>query len=639
MLGIRPSGWISLWLVALSVGVASAEEPSVPDADQRGRHAAVTLNYCRASFHRIRRYQSKRVLIEEQEKILNNLNLNGIGDEEVIKLYSAVLDEISKVQIADREVAALADKYRKGLHRQLGVTALAMGTHMALGSVDGAVRTGVNSWLDYRDLTWTREFDAWKVEKDRMQAVVDKSSKFLDTFWKLAQAKNISDKWLVRGDDLDALEDAVREPDPDRRFRVLKRMEPFMECYPPYWYFLARSAQSRGEYDSATKTYDRVAALARGHFRKDDMLAAAFANKALICEHQKLNGADGLAREALTYSSAVWEANLICAHVLEKHGHEHEAEDAILRNLDVDLEKPVSALSLVGLYHRTNRKSGMEKLLATDSIVNVLPVHALLMCIEKTDAERVSVPVAKKLRDSMMVTIEPRFGLDDVIVSCDSSWLPHSSKARLGVNGTDGALQWIDTNSVAMVEPQRPRFLDVSLSTPNQAAMEKATQQSLAPAEFTIRFKSAFEAGHPLQASSASLFGATLAFVPNHSADARPILVTLGNATHRRGCKPSVWGTAAAPVEITYGTTTISLTDSPTVSMRGKEPRRQDPSAVGNDVANKDGANKDSDRKKPRAKILDVIPVSERELEAEVEPTEPTKEVPPPPPEELDGKQ
>ena len=281
---MRRANSISCGIVCLALliltGSVIAEDVPHPNPDSRGRSTAVALNYCRASFHRIRRYQSKRILIEEQDKILNNLNLNGIGDEEVIKLYSAVLDEISKVQIADREVTAMHERYRKTLLRQAGASAFAVGTHMALGSVDGAVRSGVNSWLDYRDLQWSREFDVWKVDKERMLAVVEKSSHFLDTFWKLSQKKNIPDRWLVRGDDLDALEEAVREPDPEKRLRILRRMEPFMECYPPYWYYVARASQARGDFDVAAATYDRVADLAHGHFRKDDMLTASLANRA-----------------------------------------------------------------------------------------------------------------------------------------------------------------------------------------------------------------------------------------------------------------------------------------------------------------------------------------------------------------------
>lgn len=612
---------------------ALAEDAATLDSDGRGRGTAVTLNYCRASFHRIRRYQSKRVLIEEQEKILNNLNLNGIGDEDVIKLYSAVLDEISKVQIADREAVVLQEKFRKGVHRQLGVTALTMGSHMALGSVDGAVRTGVNSWLDYRDLSWSRELDLWKVEKDRMQALVDKSTHFLDTFWKLAQKKSIPDRWLVRGDDLDALEDAVRETDPEKRFRILKRMEPFMECYPPYWYFLGRASQARGEFQVAATTYDRVATLAHGHFRKDDMLAACLANKALIQEHLKQAGSEKSARDALGYSSAVWEANLLAAQVLERHGHVQDAEDAILRNLDVELEKPVSALALVGLYYRGNRKTGLEQLLATDSIVNVLPIQALLMCLEKAGTERVSPAVAKKLRDSLMVTVEGRFGLDDVNVSCDGSWMPQSHKVRLAFAASDGSVQWLDTNSISLVE-QKPRMLDVSQTISNTMQSDKAVAQALAPAEFAIRFKSAIEAGHPLAASAATLFGSSLIFIPNQPLDATPITVTLGNAATRRGGKSSVWGSAAAPSEISYGKTVVSLTsDGATVSIRGIEKRTEPATPAQTEVVSKE---QERDRKKPRARILDVVPLVEEEAEPKaaadnVFESKTNNDVPPPP--------
>ena len=42
--------------------------------------------------YRIRRYPTTRVMVEERDKILNHLDLNGIADEDVMKLYSGVLD-------------------------------------------------------------------------------------------------------------------------------------------------------------------------------------------------------------------------------------------------------------------------------------------------------------------------------------------------------------------------------------------------------------------------------------------------------------------------------------------------------------------------------------------------------------------
>jgi hypothetical protein len=74
------------------------------------RSTAVTLNYCRASFYRIQKMPTLRVLVEEQEKILNNVDLNGIADQEVIKLYTGVLVEISEIRLSDRERVVLDDK-------------------------------------------------------------------------------------------------------------------------------------------------------------------------------------------------------------------------------------------------------------------------------------------------------------------------------------------------------------------------------------------------------------------------------------------------------------------------------------------------------------------------------------------------
>ena len=74
---------------ACAQGPASSVTPtSVTSATEVSRrNTAVTLNYCRAALHRIRRAPSKNVLVEEQQRILNNLDLNQIDDPEVITLY------------------------------------------------------------------------------------------------------------------------------------------------------------------------------------------------------------------------------------------------------------------------------------------------------------------------------------------------------------------------------------------------------------------------------------------------------------------------------------------------------------------------------------------------------------------------
>ncbi|HXY38014.1 MAG TPA: hypothetical protein VEI07_27545, partial [Planctomycetaceae bacterium] len=203
---------------------ATSKEGAEKDATNKGaaprdckddeairRSTAVTLNYCRASFYRIQKTPTLRVLIEEQEKILNNVDLNGIADQEVIKLYTAVLVEISEIRLSDRERVVLEDKYHNTLGTLLTADAFDFGTQLASAHYLAAVRTGARSWWDYRVSVNTRDMDIFHVDQKRLMAFTEKSGQFLDTFWKLARDRKIPDRWLIRNQDLHNLEKAMQE--------------------------------------------------------------------------------------------------------------------------------------------------------------------------------------------------------------------------------------------------------------------------------------------------------------------------------------------------------------------------------------------------------------------------------------------
>ncbi len=422
-------GVVWLFLCLLLVALAGrAQASSGPDS--RDQAAAVALNYCRASFHRIRKYQSKRVLVEEEENILNNLDLSMIDDEEVIQLYSAVLDEISQIQISEQEKKYFKDQFRRTLQRRLTVSAFLLAGQLATGQFVGALRTGVNSWWDYRDLGLRRDLDVWRVERQRLATVMSKSSQFLDTFWKMVKKRNIPDRWLVRGDDLDRLEETLREPDPAVRLRILERMKRFMECYPPYWYHLARTQQALGHLQAAAATYERLADLGAGHFRKDDMLAAAMANLAMIQEYLEQPKAVETAREALRYSTDVWEANLMSAFILQRHGFFEEAEDAILRNLDVKLEQDQSRIALLALYLQWKNKEKLLEMLSQKDVLPRVPVVYLIRCAELLGDE-LPDSVREYLRMSLYGYLDLHFGADDFVIQAAPSWQLNNARLSL----------------------------------------------------------------------------------------------------------------------------------------------------------------------------------------------------------------
>jgi hypothetical protein len=414
--------WAGMPCVCYADEKASGTLGSAADAESSRRAAAVALNYSRASLHRIRRNPSVRVLWEEQDKILNHINLNGIADADVVKLYGSVLDEIASVQLADRERELLREKYARQFQRDLSLNALTLSAQVLTAQYASAVRTGCTSWWDYRHQAQNRELDMFRVDKDRMKSLVEKSTQFLDISWKTARERQIPDRWLVRGDDLDKLEDAWREPDPATRLRVLSRMEPFMECYPPYWYYVARTQQSMGRLFAASETYARLADLGQGHFRKDEMLASGLANRALIQSYLSQPSAPETAHKALAFSTDVWEANLICATVLQKHRRFAEAEDAILRNLDVGLERHQSRFALVGLYVQSEDRPKLAMQLSDPNIVRELPANLLVSGAAVLGDTHSPPLLTHVLQRSLQATPRFNLGRDDLVIQATGHW-------------------------------------------------------------------------------------------------------------------------------------------------------------------------------------------------------------------------
>jgi tetratricopeptide (TPR) repeat protein len=405
------------------IATANAARRIVVDPKARARRkTAVALNYCRASFHRIRRTSSRAVLYEEQARILNNLDLNGIADEAVIKLYSSLLNEINQVEIAHRERVMIEKSHRQGLHRKFGTELFVIGAEVATGQVGNAVRSGANSWWDYRSKESKRTESIWKIERANLQSLVNHSSEFLNAFWKLSRTNDIPDNWLVRETDLDRMDLAVREPDPEVRLRVLKRMSRFMECYPPYHYHVARTQQQLGDFSAAAKTYERLSDLGDGFFRNDDMMAASLANLAMIQHEQNHPQAVRTAQAALQKSTRVWEANVASAWVLGQHKQYTEAEDALLRNLDVDLETTYSTLSLVSLYYHSSDKPKLAKMIGRPDVARLIPVPGLLMCAGLLGSEMMPENATAQLAQSMYGFVNLRLGHDDFSIVASPGW-------------------------------------------------------------------------------------------------------------------------------------------------------------------------------------------------------------------------
>ncbi len=386
------------------------------------RNTAVTLNYCRAALHRIRRAPSKNVLVEEQQRILNNLDLNQIDDPEVIVLYRSILDEIGQVEISDRERTVIGEQFTRGTQRKLGTDFFVIGAQAATGQLGSVIQSGANSWWDYRSTSIKRDSELWQVEKTQFTTLMTRSSTFLDSFWKLSRKNEIPDRWLLRDQDLDQLSDTLEEKDPERRLRMLTRSERFMECYPPYWYYVARTQQQLGKTDDAAKTFQRLTEIGEGHFRQDDMLASSMANLALIQESQHDPEAPRTAARAFDYSTRSWESNLVCAWVLGRHAEYRDAENLILCNMDDELETEQSTVALVSLYFHSADKTKLKALLDDEQIVRRIPIPGLLLCAKLLGPENVPPRASTYLASTLTAVPRVSGRMNAISVAAARGW-------------------------------------------------------------------------------------------------------------------------------------------------------------------------------------------------------------------------
>ncbi len=415
---------VSIAVESMTSAAAAGTDPSsVTSATEVSRrNTAVTLNYCRAALHRIRRAPSKKVLLEEQQRILNNLDLNQIDDPEVITLYRSILDEIGQVEISDRERVVIGEQFRRSVQRKMGTDIFVIGAQAATGQLGSVIQSGANSWWDYRSTQVKRETDMWQVEKVQFTTLMSRSSTFLDSFWKLSRKNEIPDRWLLRDQDLDQLSDTLEEQDSERRLRMLARLERFMECYPPYWYYVARTQQQLGKTDDAVQTFQRLTEIGHGHFRQDDMLASSMANLALIQESQHNPEAPRTAARAFNYSTRNWESNLVCAWVLGRHAEYRDAEDLILCNMDEQLETEQSTVALVSLYYHSADKVKLKSLLDDEQIVRRIPIPGLLLCAKLLGPNEIPERASTYLASTLTAVPRSSGRMNTISVAAARGW-------------------------------------------------------------------------------------------------------------------------------------------------------------------------------------------------------------------------
>ncbi len=368
----------------------NGHESSVPRNQDHVRLQTIqSLNYVVVSLTHIISYNDKGVLDQEYDKIINNLNLRSIPDEEIVLLLQDLLDLLTKSKITDREREiierkyacnvnnALKDAFRSGLSGMQFTanpyTTLASGL-MSVGSVYFNYRAQIEQFKE------ELKDQEWAIEKNVLVNLNDFRRGLLGSSWRLLKEYDIPDHWRLTESQLTNYSEILRDPEKKRCHSRLVRIENDFQMYPPYWYYRGRVAQDIGNMEDALNSFDNFNNSRMNIYRKDPFVASCAMSKIMI-NGDKTPVQDTLLNLELIVQNSTdqdWANLLFAALQYARLEHYDEARDLIMRNLDNGYDNTFdNKITIDTLLYRIlesskydNIKRIMEKILKADTVNN-----------------------------------------------------------------------------------------------------------------------------------------------------------------------------------------------------------------------------------------------------------------------------
>lgn len=303
------------------------------------------LNQIAVSLTHIITYNDKVVLDQEYNTIINNLNLNKIPDADIISLLQELMDLLTASKIQEHERAALSRSYeknvqnelRKRLRKRILETDLLLNPYM--GVLNAVLNVG-SFYFNYRDrmddYKKEREEAAWKIEAATLQGLNNFYKKLLKYSWDLMRRYQLPDEWRLNEKQLSDYTAILKEPDIERRYRKLERLESAFQKFPPYWYYRGQSAYEMGNAKEALFCFNQFQSIHQGILRKDPFAASTAMHKIMLTVQHASPAQIRRDLEVVLANSddEDWGNILFAALHYARLGDKDTAGRLILRNLD-----------------------------------------------------------------------------------------------------------------------------------------------------------------------------------------------------------------------------------------------------------------------------------------------------------------
>ena len=333
------------WAAAASSDVGPPRAGEAQEDGSAQLQVLQALNQIAVSLTHIITYNDKVVLDQEYNTIINNLNLNKIPDADIISLLQELMDLLTSSKIQEHERAALSRTYEKNMQNELKkrLRKRVLETDLLLNPYMGVLNAVVNMgsfYFNYRDriddYKKEREEAAWKIEAATLQGLNNFYKKLLKYSWDLMRRYQLPDEWRLNEKQLSDYTAILKEPDIERRYRKLERLESAFQKFPPYWYYRGQAAYEMGNAKEALFCFTQFQSIHQGILRKDPFAASTAMHKIMLtAQHASPAEIRRDLQVVLANSDDEdWGNILFAALQYARLGDKDTASRLILRNLD-----------------------------------------------------------------------------------------------------------------------------------------------------------------------------------------------------------------------------------------------------------------------------------------------------------------
>ena len=360
-------------ILAGSILAVMFASPAKSETDYDPQHTMLALNMAVVSVHRILAAESRIVLDDEYQNIINNLSIGNIrSDPEITDLYRKLLDAAQNKKLRQEEsellkkssdkqsgrriktaLSEMAENSRRMLTGETGIGSFFVG----LGRLAGACTA---SYFKYQTVNETVEGESleeglFRLNAEEMRDFNELQKQLLSSSWNLLNKYRLPDEFRLVQRALDDFYRAVEEPDTSsRRLRMLKALEDDFRIYPPYWFYRARAALDEKNDYEAQRSFARFMEVWRPVLRKDPYMLEAAKYKVSTLLKDGLPEDEESQKKILELSQIIrdntmredWENNLFLAALYYSLGDSENAIECAQVNIDFGYETEISSAML-----------------------------------------------------------------------------------------------------------------------------------------------------------------------------------------------------------------------------------------------------------------------------------------------------